>query len=95
MHARRAYRESIKFYSAADAVTPGAGTPASATVSFSIDNAVTLFSNANNAVMPTLSGPSGDSTSFDWGLPFFFGRDVYIVIEGKTTSKGTGPYFGF
>jgi hypothetical protein len=32
---------------------------------------------------------------FDWGLPFFFGRSIYIAIEGQSTPAGTGPYFAF
>jgi hypothetical protein len=27
---------------------------------------------------------------FVWGLPFFFGRNVYVGIEGKG-----GPYFAY
>lgn len=74
------------------------GSTSATTVLFNIGNASTLFSNGNS-VFNNLGGPAGSSTAgpytFDWGLPFFFGRDVYIVFEGKTTSKGTGPYFGF
>jgi len=32
---------------------------------------------------------------FDWGLPFFFGRDVYVAIEHKDTPAGTGSFFAF
>ncbi len=64
-------------------------------ISFSIDNALALLGNASKAVLPTLSGPVGDSHSFDWGLPFFYGRRVFIGIEGQASSFGTGPYFAF
>ncbi|MGD0838463.1 MAG: DUF3443 family protein, partial [Polyangia bacterium] len=37
----------------------------------------------------------GLNASFDWGLPFFFGRTVFTAIEGKDTPGGTGPYFAF
>ena len=74
------------------------GSTSAATVTFNIGNASTLFSTGNN-VFNNLGGVANSSTggpyTFDWGLPFFFGRDVYIVFEGKTTTKGTGPYFGF
>lgn len=32
---------------------------------------------------------------FDLGLPFFFGRNVYIAIAGANTSGGEGPYFAY
>jgi Protein of unknown function (DUF3443) len=32
---------------------------------------------------------------FDLGLPFFFGRNVYIAIAGTNTSAGEGPYFAY
>lgn len=64
------------------------------TVSFRIANADTLFSN-NFAAFDALAGPNGDSGSFDWGLPFFYGRTVLTAIEGKPTPLGTGPYFAY
>jgi hypothetical protein len=33
--------------------------------------------------------------AFDWGLPFFFGRQVFTAIEGASTPGGSGPYFAF
>ena len=35
------------------------------------------------------------STSFDWGLPFFFGRSVYTVIEGHSVGTTPGPFYAF
>jgi hypothetical protein len=46
----------------------------------------------------TDTGGGGEPTldaSFDWGLPFFFGRTVFTAIEGMSTPGGTGPYFAF
>ncbi len=61
-------------------------------VSFSIANANTLFQGANSA-FNDLGGPSpGD---FDWGLAFFFGRNVFVGIEGQTSSAGQGPYWAY
>lgn len=64
------------------------------TVGFRIANADSLFSN-NFSAFDALAGPNGDSGSFDWGLPFFYGRTVFTAIEGKTTPRGTGPYFAY
>lgn len=33
--------------------------------------------------------------AFDFGLPFFFGRRVVTVIEGRQSSLGVGPLVGF
>ena len=65
----------------------------SGSVSFSIGNADTLLANHNDFVAPNLGGPNPGA--FDWGLPFFFGRNVYTAIEGKTTPGGTGPFVAY
>jgi Protein of unknown function (DUF3443) len=63
---------------------------ATGNVSFSVGNADSLISNVNNAAIPNLAGP--DPAFFDWGLPFFFGRNVFTAIDGRSTPGGTGPY---
>jgi hypothetical protein len=63
------------------------------TINFAIGNSDTLLSNVNDAVAVDLGGPNKDS--FDWGLPFFYGRNVYTAIEGKSTPMGDGPYWAF
>ncbi len=74
---------------------------ASGTVDFSIANAETLFKNSNDTAFSQLGGPSipaGTNSSqayFDWGLPFFYGRNVYTAIEKKSTPGGTGPYWAY
>ncbi len=65
----------------------------SSNVSFTVDNAATLFANATDSVFPTLAGPNAGA--FDWGLPFFFGRNVFTAIENKSTPGGTGPYWAY
>ena len=66
---------------------------ASGTVSFSVANAQTLFSNQSDTAFNNLGGSGLDA--FDWGLPFFFGRNVFTAIEGKSTPGGSGPYWAF
>lgn len=65
----------------------------SSTVAFNIDNANTLFSNSVDNAFPTLGGPN--SGMFDWGLPFFYGRNVFVAIEGAATPGGAGPYWAY
>ena len=67
----------------------------SGAVSFSVANADDLFNaNPTATVFVNLAGPNS-LAGFDWGLPFFFGRNVYTAIEGKSTPGGTGPYWAF
>jgi hypothetical protein len=60
---------------------------------FEVANASTV-SNSVTAY-PGLAATSLATGSFDWGLPFFYGRRVANVIEGATTSVGTGPYIAY
>ena len=53
----------------------------------SIGNTVTAY--------PGLAGTNPSAGSFDWGLPFFYGRRVANAIEGAATSVGTGPYIAY
>jgi hypothetical protein len=63
-------------------------------VSFQIMNAEVAFSNTNpNWVFNDLGGQM-DGT-FDWGLPFFLGRTVFVGIENKHSNLGTGPYWAY
>ena len=62
-------------------------------VNFSIANADNLLSNSRYA-FNNLGGSLG-STGFDWGLPFFFGRKVFTVMEGGAVDGWTGPFFAF
>ena len=64
-------------------------------VAFAINNAVASFSAGTLAVIPTLSGTIGDARTFDWGLPFFYGRRVFAGIEGQPSILGTGPFYAF
>lgn len=52
-----------------------------------------VFATGTN-VLPQLAGPMNDPNTFDGGLPFFFGRRVFIGIEGMPTPLGIGPLYG-
>lgn len=85
--------------------TNGTGKPV--IMPFPIGNAMTLSANGYAAYdnigmyMPSLSvyDPSSAAVSsvetFLWGLPFFYGRDVYSVLEGATVGAQTGPFVAF
>jgi hypothetical protein len=71
---------------------------ASSSVTFQVANADTLFTNPNDFAFGDLCGPSGSTASteyFDWGLPFFFGRNVFTAIEGTAAPGGQTPYFAY
>jgi len=72
-----------------------AGGSVTLTVNFSIANAVSLFSRINNVAYSNLGGTAAMGGYFDWGLPFYFGRNVYTSIEGQSTSVGTGLFVAF
>ena len=60
-------------------------------VPFQVANTENLVQTGNAA----FNNLGGDFSIFDWGLPFFLGRTVFIGIEGQSSSLGTGPYFAF
>jgi Protein of unknown function (DUF3443) len=65
-------------------------------VSFKVGNADTLFSsNPSFSAFNDMGAPNPDAQSFDFGLPFFYGRNVFTAIEGKNTSGGMGPYYAY
>ena len=64
-----------------------------ASIGFEVVNADGLF-NSGFSAFPTLAGGSAQD-QFDWGLPFFYGRTVYVGFNGKSSSLGTGPYWAF
>jgi hypothetical protein len=63
-------------------------------VSFQVASADALFSNPRFFAFNNLAGDSGNG-SFDWGLPFFYGKNVYTAIEGRSTPGGAGPYVAY
>jgi len=74
----------------------------SGTVTLNIANADMLFdTNPGFAAFNNLGGPSGEGLSsdyFDLGLPFFFGRSVFVGIAGTTVPNNVSApngYFAF
>lgn len=78
------------------------------TVSISVANADTLFNTQSSSgtyysAFDDVAGSSGDQTaicgssncSFDFGLPFFFGRNVFVALSGASTAAGDGPYYAY
>jgi hypothetical protein len=76
-------------------------TGTSITPSLAIENAQTLLSSSFSALPglaanPRAVGLSNDyPSSFDFGLPFFYGRNVYVAIEGRSAGGVAGPYYAF
>jgi hypothetical protein len=76
---------------------------ATGTVNFNVGNANTLFNNNNgqNLAFSELAGPNAPvpncGSSFDWGLPFFFGKNVFTAIEQQPVSGTTfvGPFWAY
>ncbi|HEX5344571.1 MAG TPA: DUF3443 domain-containing protein [Duganella sp.] len=69
---------------------------ATGTVNFNVVNLVSLASTITAA---QVGGTVGSSTSsgnyFDWGMPFFYGRRVFVVMEGETVAGKAGPYWAY
>jgi Protein of unknown function (DUF3443) len=74
------------------------------TMNFSVDSAIQ--NDPSDAAFSDLGGPiaTGSCTpqnpnacTFDWGLPFFFGRNVYVAIDGKTVPSGSpaAPWWAY
>jgi uncharacterized protein DUF3443 len=64
-------------------------------VPFSVADADTLLAGGGSLVAFNDLGGTAPGGVFDWGMPFFYGRNVYFVIEGKVTTLADGPYVAF
>jgi hypothetical protein len=72
----------------------------SKTTSFSVANAEALFTataTASDAAFSGLAGLNPMGTGFDWGLPFFYGVNVYSSIDGQTMPSGqpAAPWWAY
>ena len=87
------------------ATNVGATGSPSNTVNFSVDNFETVTAaNPGDFAFSNLAGPLGSGAcsssnmtacSFDWGLPFFYGRHVFTAIDGTTVGTTSGPFFAY
>ena len=75
------------------AVNTGVGANnATNTVQFAIADPNSFVATATAFI--NLGGGQG-TTRFTWGLPFFYGRKVYVGIEAKASGTYTGPYYAY
>ena len=65
------------------------------TPSFSVANADALFSNLNDTAFSNLGGTNPDAAAFNFGLPFFYGNNVYTAFENASAGGYVGPYFAY
>ena len=67
-------------------------------VNFTIENADNLSPAITAASIGGTNGsPSSTSGNnvFDWGLPFFFGRRVFVAFIASASPNGNGPYWAY
>jgi len=89
---------TVQSFSATNYSTSGSP---SGSVSFQVGNDYSLLTSSNNVFNDygsnILSGSTNlsSSASFDWGLPFFFGKNVFVGIDGASSSLGIGPYWAY
>ena len=76
------------------ATTQGTAGSPSVVVPFQIGNATNLF-NSGNHVFIELGGSIPALAGFDWGLPFFLGKNVFVGIQGKSSTLGAGPLWAY
>lgn len=80
-------------------LTPTGANGTTTTVNVSIANADSLFgADASFAAFNNLGGPSGTGLStdyFDLGLPFFFGRTVFVGIAGTAAPNSVSAPNGY
>jgi len=69
------------------------------TAVFDVANAHNLLmANPSFTAFSNLAAPpsgTGATQDFDLGLPYFFGRNIYIGMEGENTPGGMGPYVAY
>lgn len=61
-------------------------------INFKVNNAYNMFVSPNYNFRDIAANMS---SMFDWGLPFFYGRKIYVGIQGQASTLGTGPYWAY
>jgi hypothetical protein len=75
------------------AVNTGAGSnTATSTINFAIADPSSFVAGA--AAFIDLGG-GGGSTRFTWGMPFFYGRNIYIGFDQRAAATYTGPFYAY
>jgi hypothetical protein len=64
-------------------------------VQFQVANAEALFSTSNTAFSGASGAAPAGSTAFAWGMPFFYGKRVYMSIWDITTVGSAGPWYAW
>jgi hypothetical protein len=67
-------------------------TGAALSESFSIANALSLFTGYPNDVAFSNVAATGYTGAVDFGLPFFFGRSIAVLNEGQSALGQAGPF---
>jgi hypothetical protein len=75
------------------ATNTGASGSPSGPVSFQIGNFDALVANPLNNAFVEIGGTFPGS--FDWGLPFFFGKNIFVGYGGTVSILGTGPLWAY
>jgi len=72
------------------ATMEGAGGTSKSTT-FNVQNAESLFTSSStesDAAFSGLAGANPSGVGFDWGLPFFYGVNLYSSIDGQSVPSG-------
>jgi hypothetical protein len=62
-------------------------------VDFAIADPSNTFVTTASAFIDLAGGPG--STNFTWGMPFFYGRKIYVGIDQRMAGAYTGPYYAY
>jgi hypothetical protein len=70
------------------------------TASFTVGDATSMVeANPSAAALPQLAGPAGTNPNFtgvfDFGLSYFYGRNVFTAINGAMAGGTQGPYYAY